>query len=243
MNCVDKYKHVVSWTLTNNFLKKIKKSIKESKNEIAGKILFGDYKCHSRNNCDKILKKYEISQGNGDSVFTPNGVINFHTHPKKCYVDNNTKYGWPSGEDMGQVIRFAKLNNLVHIVFTIEGAYIIRVKKILNNKDIEILEKVLILTHVFRSKDQKEQYKDFKNFLNPIIKIRGKNTLRLWLNLINNLTIKKLYKLYNKLYNKKLKLPRDNKNIFNVSLNKMNKKLMFKARYVSENCNSKFYHM
>tara|TARA_B100000287_G_scaffold435051_1_gene501605 strand:+ start:5328 stop:6059 length:732 start_codon:yes stop_codon:yes gene_type:complete len=242
MRCLDKYKHNVRWTLTNEFLKKIKKSIRESKTEIAGKILFKDVNCDSKNKCNKILKDYEISQGNGDSVYTPNGIINFHTHPKKCYVDQGTKYGWPSGEDMGQVIRFAKYNNLVHIVFTLEGAYIIKVNKILNKKNIDILEKVLVLTHVFRSKNQSKQYKDFKDYLKPIIKTNKNNTLKLWLHLINNLTLVKLYKLYNKLYNKKLKIPRDNKNIFNISLNKINNNLIFKARYISEKCHFKFYH-
>ena len=59
MKCLTEYKHNVRWTLTNDFLKKIKKSIRESKTEIAGKIFFEDHNCTSRNKCNKLLKEYE----------------------------------------------------------------------------------------------------------------------------------------------------------------------------------------
>ena len=62
---------------------------------------------------------------------TPLAVVNFHTHPLSCYIDAETIWGWPSGEDLAQCINFANDNNLTHIIFAIEGTYVIDVNKII----------------------------------------------------------------------------------------------------------------
>ena len=47
------------------------------------------------------------TKGNSDSVYTPNHTINFHTHPISAYNNGNTVWGWPSGEDIRETIKFA----------------------------------------------------------------------------------------------------------------------------------------
>ena len=80
-----------------------------------------------------MTDKLEYKNGNYASVLTPLSVVNFHTHPLQCYIDAETIWGWPSGEDLAQCLNFAEDNNLTHIIFAIEGTYVIDVnKKLLN---------------------------------------------------------------------------------------------------------------
>ena len=236
------YKNKVKWVISEDFITKIKKSLKTDSDEKAGVLLFEDNKDDCKGNvCNKKSTKFKINNGNGSSVFTPHGVINFHTHPKTAYEGQDAKYGWPSGEDMAQTIEFAKKNNLVHIVFTLEGAYVINVKKIILKKDNKILESVLKQTHKFRSSNQTKQYSNFKEFLQDVIKSNKRTTVNLWLDLINSLSLKLLYTLYNKHNNKKLKIPDDDDKIFDVKLIKLKNNLTFSANFVEEACHLKSF--
>jgi hypothetical protein len=138
---------------------------------------------------------------------------------------------------MAQCINFAKVGNMIHIVFTLEGAYIIKVNKILNKKDIKILEDVFKTTHVFRSKNQSTQLKNFEK----MFRVNGETTKDMWLTVVNGLTLNKLYKLHNLINNKDVKIPNDNENIFEVNLTTINKKLTFNANYVDEICHIKSF--
>ena len=40
-----------------------------------------------------------------------------------------TIWGWPSGEDLARSIEFAINGNLCHIVFSVEGTYVMEVNK------------------------------------------------------------------------------------------------------------------
>lgn len=232
-------KKQVTWIIDKSFMEKIYKSLYKDSDEIAGKIFFEDYLCN-KEVCNKKIKDYTISKGNGASVLTPFGIINFHTHPKSAYEGENAKYGWPSGEDMRQSLEFADKGCLVHLVFTLEGVYVINVLKLnINKKDKQILETVLKMTHIFRSSDQKEQYKNFIKFMG---KTDSRTTLDMWLKLVNNLTLKKLYKMYNFLNNKKLTIPNDKSKIFNVSLVKNSPEIKFKANFIKTNCHYKSFY-
>jgi len=224
-------KKKVSWLIDSDFINDIKKHLIEDKNEAAGALLFKDIDC-SDGICQKTSTKYKINKGNGSSVYTPTGLINFHTHPKFAYEGEDAVYGWPSGEDMAVCINFAKDGTLIHIVFTLEGAYIIKVNKILNDKDTKLLEKLFKITHVFRSRDQRNQLRDFKDTFN----LPGSNTVKMWLKLANSISLNKLYKLHNLINNKNLKVPKDYENIFEVSLVPINETLNFKANYIPEKC-------
>jgi len=217
--------------IDKNFVENIKYSLLKDKNEIAGSILFRDVNCNG-DTCDKrFLKDYRV-KGEASSVKTPHGLINYHTHPRQCYIDEGTTYGWPSGEDMAINMMYAKRGTLVHIVFTLEGSYIIKTNVILNNANIDMLEKLLKETHVYRLRDQDEQHYNFtKNF-----GIKGKTTVDIWLKLINFLSPETLYLLYNKIFKKKLKVPNDNRRLFEVVKIPLNKPLIFDANFISGKC-------
>ena len=224
-------KRKVKWTIDPNFIKDIKRSINKDRDEKAGALLFTDTNCVN-GVCDKTSTKIKMNNGNGSTVYTPSGLINFHTHPKSAYKGENAVYGWPSGEDMRQCINFARDGTLIHIVFTLEGAYVIKINKTICKKDSKILEEVFKYTHVFRSANQTKQLKDFKK----LFKVKGRTTKNMWLNLANDITLKELYKLYNSINGKNLAIPKDDEKIFEVSLSAINKTLTFNANYVPEKC-------
>jgi hypothetical protein len=236
MKCT-KSKKKVKWIIDKNFVENIKYSLLKDKNEIAGSILFSDVNCNG-DTCDKrFLKDYRV-KGEASSVKTPHGLINYHTHPLQCYIDEGTKYGWPSGEDMAINMMYAKRGTLVHIVFTLEGSYIIKTNVILNNVNIDMLEKLLKETHVYRLRDQDEQHYNFtKNF-----GIKGKTTVDIWLKLINFLSHETLYLLYNKIFKKKLKVPNDNRRLFDVVKIPLNKPLVFDANFISGKCHEHHFN-
>lgn len=193
--------------------------------ESAGKIEFADTSCKVIDDeevCDKTMTTtLKFKNGNADSVLTPMAVINYHTHPLNCYVEGETIWGWPSGEDLKQCIQFAKGGNICHIVFAIEGTYIIDVnKEILNyiNKEIEDrIELLFQITHNYRVYNQ-----DSNNFYYSFCKplgIKDKNLVKCWNSIVNNLTFNNIKKLSNKIIKKDINLPdtiNNNLKIFNV---------------------------
>ena len=186
--------------------------------ETAGIIEFKDNSCFisSKNEkiCNKkISTKLQFKKGSVDTVMTPLAVVNFHTHPLNCYIDAETIWGWPSGEDLGQCFNFAKDNNLTHIIFAVEGTYIIDInKKILNyllsNKKLfnlvkKNIEEIFKLTHKHRMfKNEKNALvtlnDEFYNlFLKPLKFKSQYNIMLSWLYLGNNLTLQNLVILSN----------------------------------------------
>jgi hypothetical protein len=232
MKC-PKSKKIVKWMINKKFVDGIKYSLLRDKYEIAGSILFKDVNCN-KDVCDKsFLKDYRV-KGESSSVSTPRGVINYHTHPRQCYIDEGTRYGWPSGEDMAINMVYARNGTLVHIVFTLEGSYIIRTNVLLNNSNIDMLEKLLKETHVYRLTNQDEQLYNFtKNF-----GIRGNSTVDIWMKLVNLLSLETLYMLYNKIFKKKLNVPKDKRKLFNVVRIPLNKPLIFEANFISGKCHT-----
>lgn len=231
----------VKWTLDQKFLNKIKRYISTGKKEVAGDIIFKDTRDCKKGVCNKkSTQKYKINSGSNDSVMTPTGLINFHTHPRSIYISEGTKYGWPSGEDMAQVIQFAKMNTLRHIVFTVEGAYIIKVNKKVSNYHSKMIKNVLRFTHIYRSLNQSIQIKDFRKDFG----VSGRTTVNMWLNLVNNLTLNKLYKYYNLFNTNKRKVPTNkgaHENIFTVQLKKLTNKFTFEANHIHEDCHFTLY--
>tara|TARA_B110001450_G_scaffold120288_1_gene113381 strand:+ start:1882 stop:2625 length:744 start_codon:yes stop_codon:yes gene_type:complete len=231
----------VKWTLDSKFVNDLKRYIATGKTEVSGNIIFKDTNNCINGICDKkSTPKYTIHKGQNDSVMTPTGLINFHTHPKSIYVSEETKYGWPSGEDMSQVIQFAKLNTIRHIVFTVEGGYIIKVNKKVSVYHSKMIENVLRYTHIYRSLDQNVQIKNFRKDF----RVSGGTTVEMWLNLVNNLTLNKLYKYYNLFNPTKRKIPTNKKaheTIFTVQLKKLSNKFTFEANHINEDCHFTLY--
>jgi hypothetical protein len=228
------YNKNVGWIINENFIDDIIHSLYTDKIEIGGSILFKDTNC-KKGVCDKESTQIHIVNGKGQSVKTPNGVINFHTHPRQCYIDENTKYGWPSGEDIGQTMEYAKTGNLVHIVFTLEGAYIIKVLKILTDSDIDKLEELFKITHEFRLNDTRknEQLLNFRETF-PTIK-NTHNPLKTWLKLVNGMNLKKLY-YYDRLLSNGRSYSMDTSRILEVKLVPLENALKFSAKFVKQSC-------
>ena len=134
----------------------------------------------------ELFKKYEISgvikydhsdevtdftinKGSSDSVLTPNHVINYHTHPISAYLEAKTLWGWPSGEDIRETIKFALAGNKAHLVFTVEGLYTIQVspckiKKLKN--DLSSIERgilVFLIEEYFKSSHNFRGQSEIKN--------------------------------------------------------------------------------
>jgi hypothetical protein len=208
-------------------------NLAHKKEEYSGKVVFSD-SCKN-GVCNKKFKDLTFSRGESESVLTPLAVINFHTHPYQCYVRENVKWGWPSGEDIRECIKFAKNGNLVHLVFSKEGTYIIKIlsTKELKPKVINFIEKVLIHTHEYRSKETQMKYKKlfYKELLYPIGLPEGQNSLVQWLSFVNELTPDNL----NKLYGGKL-LPSGSNKLLEITLIKRTNDISFTQSYVQENC-------
>ena len=144
---------------------------------------------------------------------TPLAVVNFHTHPLSCYIDAETIWGWPSGEDLAQCLNFANNNNLTHIIFAIEGTYVMDVNKIFlhyiqTDKKLFTLirnniQEIFKLTHKHRmymndsNKNVTLEQEFYEIFLKPLQMPNKENILISWLNLVNNLTLEKLIVLSN----------------------------------------------
>ena len=114
-SCLVKYE--IDPTILNKIYGKLNK-----KDEVAGVISFGGDGASGRSN--KIEK---TNEGQGASVSTPLGVINYHTHPTDCYIGEGTVWGWPSGEDMRESVKFGLKGNRGHMVVCVEGVYTIQV--------------------------------------------------------------------------------------------------------------------
>jgi hypothetical protein len=144
-------------------------------------------------NCNSTNKVVGFSKNKGDkdSVYTPNHVINFHTHPISAYNEGNTVWGWPSGEDIRETIKFALAGNKAHIVFTVEGLYVIQVNSCKLNKLKTILDSVErgILVFIIE-----EYFKCTHNFrcIDEIAKLENKITPESYIRYINNFDLERL---------------------------------------------------
>jgi len=140
------------------------------------------------------------TKGNADSVYTPNHVINFHTHPVSAYNNGKTVWGWPSGEDIRESIKFALAGNKAHLVFSVEGLYTIQIspckikkmKTLLDDEQrgilIFIIEEYFKSTHNFRGVDEVNQLAKKGIHINPYSYVDFVNTF----DLINLLSSKKI---------------------------------------------------
>lgn len=218
----------VSWVIPKNSIENTLLGTSKNKGllflkvESAGEIEFKDTTCKINSKKERLCNKkmtsnLKFKKGNNDSVMTPLSVVNFHTHPLNCYLDAKTIWGWPSGEDLGQCLNFAQDNNLTHIVFAIEGTYVIDINKIIlhylqTNKKLFTLiknniEEIVKLTHKHRmylnesNKKVTLEYEFNEIFLKPLQISEKENILLTWLHLINNLTLEKLIILSNTLNN------------------------------------------
>jgi len=170
-------------------------------NEVSGVIIF------NKNNEFTSLSK---SMGSKDSVYTENHVINYHTHPVNAYNDGKTVWGWPSGEDIRESLKFALNGNKAHLVFTVEGLYTIQVSpckisKIKELTDTErgvlifIIEEYFKCTHNFRCVEEVNELSKKGFNISPYS----------YIDLINN------FELSNVILSKQIKVKKSN-NVLNT---------------------------
>lgn len=138
------------------------------------------------------------NEGDHGSVYTPNNVINYHTHPINAYRLGKTAWGWPSGEDFRESLKFAISGNKAHLVFTVEGLYTIQVspckikkiKELLNDVErgvlIFLIEEYFKTTHNFRCVDELNSLTERNININPYSFIDFANTFD-----ISNLLVNK----------------------------------------------------
>ena len=120
---------------------------------------------------NKEMEGYTISKGDVDSVHTPLSTWNWHTHPLFLYEREEVCWGWPSGEDLREVVFFGLAGNRAHFVFAVEGVYVLNttrcfkkwLKKIITNPwdrgiIISFLELIFKSTHNLRTNSYNTKY-------------------------------------------------------------------------------------
>jgi len=144
---------------------------------------------------DKVIG-INKTKGNSDSVYTPNNVINFHTHPISAYNNGDTVWGWPSGEDMRETIKFALAGNRAHLVFSNEGLYTIQVspckirkmRELLDDSErgvlVFLIEEYFKSTHNFRGVKEVDDLYTKGILINPYSYVDFVNTFDI-VNLLN----------------------------------------------------------
>jgi len=95
--------------------------------EYSGALNFGLDKITNINKYIECKNIKNLKKGDNSSVHVTKGTINFHTHPKDCYESERTDWGWPSGDDMRECIRFMFDGTICHLIFTLEGIYTVQV--------------------------------------------------------------------------------------------------------------------
>ena len=111
------HKCILKLHLPVDLINKVYKNL-YNKNEISG-VFYVD--------TDDKVTHVDKNEGDTESVYTPNNVINYHTHPINAYINGKTSFGSPSGEDYRETLKFALAGNKAHLVFTVEGLYTIQV--------------------------------------------------------------------------------------------------------------------
>jgi hypothetical protein len=146
----------------------------------------GDFHCDDNDNITGV----NLKSGDSNSVYTPNNVINFHTHPISAYREADCVWGWPSGEDIRESIKFGLAGNKAHLVFTNEGLYTIQVSpcKLIKMKELTDQERCILIfaieeyfktTHNFRGIDEVNDLAKNNIFINPYSFIDFANTFNL----------------------------------------------------------------
>lgn len=115
MSCTISTNKVRKWEIDYNFVNSLYTHL-FLKNEVAGK-----FELNTVNKNAKDVTK--SSNGTASTVNAPHAIVNWHSHPISCYLNEGTYYGWPSGEDLRETIVFGLFGSACHIVPSLEGTY------------------------------------------------------------------------------------------------------------------------
>lgn len=80
-----------------------------------------------------ILDYDNLNKGDNEEVSICDGLVSFHSHPKKTYKKHNVIYAWPSNSDYCSFIASNLLyGTILHMVISVEGIYVISLNPNLN---------------------------------------------------------------------------------------------------------------
>jgi hypothetical protein len=127
------------------------------------------------------INELDIDHGScltGTKEGTPivKGLYTFHTHPRDAYKNHGVKFGWPSaGDYMGFLTSVYAFKTIVHLVFSLEGVWVISLAK----------ESIPIKIHTTLKRFEKVMMS---------LKIKGdaKHTIEWYLDKINNFKCDKI---------------------------------------------------
>lgn len=75
----------------------------------------------------KTTKNITVINGSEAAVEAPESMVNYHTHPATCYLNEKTVWGFPSGEDTRESLLFGLKGSIAHLVVAVEGTYVCQV--------------------------------------------------------------------------------------------------------------------
>ena len=121
---------IVEWTISKEAINEINTYLFEKKEHGGVFKILGDSSVK--------INDFEMTPGDTDSVDVKEALVNLHTHPFHCYVQEETIYGWNSGEDIRECLLFALRGCIAHLVVAVEGTYIFQVNPCIVNSLINL---------------------------------------------------------------------------------------------------------
>jgi hypothetical protein len=92
----------------------------------------GDLKEHGGNFAidfhRKVLIHGKLSIGEYNSLSMDRGVVDFHSHPRKCLNDKTCAIGVPSPDDLINILVGAVYGTIGHLLYAASGTYVIKVR-------------------------------------------------------------------------------------------------------------------
>ena len=74
----------------------------------------------------RVLVGGEENNGKYNKIEMTRGLVDWHSHPRKCENDNSCALGIPSPDDIHNIVLGHIYGNLGHLVYTKEGTYFIQ---------------------------------------------------------------------------------------------------------------------
>jgi hypothetical protein len=148
--------------ITKDVLNSIYDKFINSNVEWSGIISFEEKKKDKDNSKYNSIDNHDkIKSGDGMNVRPSLSLINYHTHPHVCYQDQETIFGWLSGEDIYATIQLCLRGVLGHLTFTLEGIYFLQIdeefinaikkhRKLFNDKLLDLIKEYFMGTHECR---------------------------------------------------------------------------------------------
>jgi hypothetical protein len=120
MSCSINSNNLITWKISKDLINRKLESLLYLKHESAGEFVID-------NKTKSAHSEVTILPGKKDSVYSPNAILNYHTHPISCYLQEGTVLGYLSGEDIRETLVFGLMGSIGHVVLTVEGTYMLQV--------------------------------------------------------------------------------------------------------------------